>query len=53
MTLQAPKGKTEATEQEFAGEGKLGRELTWSGSEVSFTGKLKLKLASGKTWSFH
>ena len=52
VTLQAPKGQTETTEQELTGEGKLGKELTWSGSNVSFTGKLKLKLASGKTWSY-
>ena len=53
VTLQAPKGQTEAAEQEFAGEGTLSKNLKIEGKPVYLTGKLKLKLASGKAWSFH
>ena len=53
VTLQAPKGQTEAAEQEFTGEGMLSKNLKIEGKPVYLTGKLKLKLASGKAWSFH
>ena len=52
-TLKSPQGKTEAAEQEFAGEGETGKGLTWDEQPVYLTGKLKLKLATGKAWSFH
>ena len=53
VTLQVPKGQTEATEQELTAEGKLSKGLTWYSTSVYLTGKVKLKLASGKAWSFH
>ena len=53
VTLQAPKGQTEAAEQEFTAEGKLSKGLTWFQQTAYLTGKVKLKLASGKAWSFH
>jgi hypothetical protein len=53
VTLKAVKGQTEAVEQEFVGEGEAGKGLTRYGAPVYFTGKFKLKLASGKAWSFH
>ena len=53
VTIQAPKGQTEATEQEFVGEGSLSNGLKWYAQSVYFSGKFKLKLASGKAWSFH
>ena len=53
VTLQDLKGQTEAAEQEFVGEGTLSKNLKIEGKPVYLTGKLKLKLASGKAWSFH
>jgi hypothetical protein len=52
-TLKTPKGQTEATEQELVGEGEASSGLSIYSYPVYFTGKVKLKLASGKAWSFH
>jgi hypothetical protein len=51
VTLQAPKGQTEVAEQEFIGHLTTG--LKWYSQTVYLSGKVKLKLASGKAWSFH
>jgi hypothetical protein len=51
-TFLLPKGREELVEQELlvrAGEG----ELKWSGASLALAGGAKLKLASGKAWSFH
>jgi hypothetical protein len=53
VTLKLPKGQTEATKQEFVGEGTASKNLKLEKTLVYVTGKLKLKLASGKAWSFH
>jgi hypothetical protein len=53
VTLEVPTGQTEAVEQEFVGEGEAAKGLTWYEQPVYLNGKLKLKLASGKAWSFH
>jgi hypothetical protein len=53
VTLKAPKGQTEATEQEFVGQGEASKGLTWNAQPAYLTGRFKLKLASGKAWSFH
>jgi hypothetical protein len=53
LTIKAPNGQKEAVEQEFVGEGESSSGLTFSSAPVYVTGKFKLKLASGKQWSFH
>jgi hypothetical protein len=58
FTMKATKGQEEKTEQEFVGEGEAssGLEIVGWGSPhppVYVTGKFKLKLESGQTWSFH
>jgi hypothetical protein len=49
--FKLPHGQTESVEQEVVFEKASG--LTSFGSNVYITGKLKLKLASGTTWSMH
>jgi hypothetical protein len=61
VTLALTGGQTEAAEQtaSFLGEKETPRGLQMDGTEggeagpITITGKLKLKLASGKAWSFH
>lgn len=50
--LTMPKGREELAEQELRMSTGAG-ELNWSGLEVLLSGKVKIKLASGKGWSFH
>ena len=57
MTLNMAKGQQENTEQTLEGQGtkESPSELRTinSGDPTYITGKLKIKLASGKAWSFH
>ncbi len=55
LALKLAKGQTEAVEQEFVGEGEASKGLYGFNSKepIYVTGKFKLKLASGKAWSFH
>ena len=50
-TFILPKGREELAEQELAVHANV-NELEWRG-EVSLKGKVKVKLVSGKGWSFH
>lgn len=58
VTLNMVKGQEENTEQTFEGQGTKEspselKTFSRTGSATYITGKLKLKLASGKAWSFH
>ncbi len=57
MTLSMPKGREEAIEQTFVGQGtkESPSEMTMLSKEhpAYLTGKFKLKLTSGAKWSFH
>jgi hypothetical protein len=53
LTVKVPTGQQESTEQELVFEHAEGLYSFNTGQPVSITGKLKLKLASGKAWSFH
>ncbi len=56
VTFSMPKGREEAVEQTIVGQGakESPSELTFLPKEhpAYLTGKLKIKLASGKAWSF-
>jgi|HubBroStandDraft_6_1064221.scaffolds.fasta_scaffold568140_1 hypothetical protein len=53
-TLALPKGQEEAAEQELnIHVSEASGELKYGASAVALEGKVKLKLASGKAWSFH
>ncbi len=57
ITFSMPKGREEAVEQTIVGQGakESPSELTFLPKEhpAYLTGKFKIKLASGKAWSFH
>jgi hypothetical protein len=58
VTLNMTKGQQENTEQTLEGQGAKEtpselKTFSRTGSPTYITGKLKLKLASGKAWSFH
>jgi hypothetical protein len=55
VTFTMPKGREEAVEQTFVAQGTKESPdgLTFLKDPANLTGKFKLKLASGKAWSFH
>jgi hypothetical protein len=50
--LLLPKGREESAEQGLTFTSGYG-ELKWGSAEITLGGSVKLKLTSGKAWSFH
>jgi hypothetical protein len=53
VKMPLPKGRDELAEQELVLAQSGSSELNWEAAEFHFGGKVKLKLSSGKAWSFH